>query len=193
VHDGGGLSYRSEMMREPINRDDDVSPILEEHVQRYAGLVDHAIRRYGLSRLDREELEQEVRLKLWTARRTGEAISGLSTSYVYRTVMSAAIDMTRRRRPTVHETPLRDPRRGDRTRELSVCDADPIDSDDIRQRLERALARLAAPRRFAVGLYLAGYPRAEIADAMHWSEARTRNLLYRGLAELRSGLREPQL
>jgi RNA polymerase sigma-70 factor (ECF subfamily) len=30
-----------------------------------------------------------------------------------------------------------------------------------------------------------GYDREEIADLLHWSEAKTRNLLYRGLEDLR--------
>jgi RNA polymerase sigma-70 factor (ECF subfamily) len=39
-------------------------------------------------------------------------------------------------------------------------------------------------------MYLAGYPREEIAALMGWSEAKTRNLLYRGLADLRERLTE---
>jgi RNA polymerase sigma-70 factor (ECF subfamily) len=35
-------------------------------------------------------------------------------------------------------------------------------------------------------MYLAGYDSAEITQLMGWSEAKTRNLLYRGLADLRA-------
>jgi DNA-directed RNA polymerase specialized sigma24 family protein len=37
-------------------------------------------------------------------------------------------------------------------------------------------------------MYLAGFERDEIADLLGWSEAKTRNLLYRGLADLRESL-----
>lgn len=37
-------------------------------------------------------------------------------------------------------------------------------------------------------MYLAGYGREEIADLMGWTEAKTRNLLYRGLGDLRERL-----
>jgi RNA polymerase sigma-70 factor (ECF subfamily) len=37
-------------------------------------------------------------------------------------------------------------------------------------------------------MYLAGYSRMEIADLMEWSEAKTRNLLYRGLDDLKTAL-----
>jgi len=54
----------------------------------------------------------------------------------------------------------------------------------------RAIDTLPAARQAAVRLHLAGYARMEIADLMHWSEGRTRNLLSRGLAELRERLAE---
>jgi RNA polymerase sigma-70 factor (ECF subfamily) len=37
-------------------------------------------------------------------------------------------------------------------------------------------------------MHLLGHPREEIARVMGWTEAKTRNLLYRGLAELRERL-----
>jgi DNA-directed RNA polymerase specialized sigma24 family protein len=39
-------------------------------------------------------------------------------------------------------------------------------------------------------MHLQGYPREEIAELMGWTEAKTRNLLYRGLADLRDRLTE---
>lgn len=39
-------------------------------------------------------------------------------------------------------------------------------------------------------MYLNGYNHREIAGLLGWSEATTRNLLYRGLEELRSHLSE---
>jgi RNA polymerase sigma-70 factor (ECF subfamily) len=37
-------------------------------------------------------------------------------------------------------------------------------------------------------MHLAGYERHEIAELLGWTEAKTRNLLYRGLADLRQVL-----
>jgi RNA polymerase sigma-70 factor (ECF subfamily) len=36
-----------------------------------------------------------------------------------------------------------------------------------------------------VRMHLAGYERHEIADLLGWTEPKTRNLLYRGLSDLR--------
>ena len=41
-----------------------------------------------------------------------------------------------------------------------------------------------------VRLHLAGYHRDEIARLLNWTEAKTRNLLYRGLADLRKQMVE---
>jgi len=48
-----------------------------------------------------------------------------------------------------------------------------------------AIDEIPESRRPAVRMYLAGYSREDIAELMGWTEAKTRNLLYRGLADLR--------
>ena len=55
-------------------------------------------RRYRLDDSDVDEVMQEVRIRLWRAQRTSEQIGEVSTSYVYRTASSAALDVIRRRR-----------------------------------------------------------------------------------------------
>ena len=54
----------------------------------------------------------------------------------------------------------------------------------------QAIETIPASRRPVVRMYLTGYPREEIADLMGWTEGKTRNLLYRGLADLRERLTE---
>ena len=167
---------------------DDVSSALEEHLRRFAELVRYARRRHGLDPHDLDELVQEVRLRLWRAQGTGEKISAVSSSYMYRTAMSAAVDLIRRRRHRRHEMP---PLEG----EAGNAFADPsagwvVRSGEVREALGRALGTLARPRAVAVRMYLAGYPREEIAETLGWSEAKTRNLIYRGLADLRARLTE---
>jgi RNA polymerase sigma-70 factor (ECF subfamily) len=55
-------------------------------------------------------------------------------------------------------------------------------------RVNRAIEAIAAARRPVVRMHLAGYPREEIAGLLGWTEAKTRNRLYRGLADLRERL-----
>jgi RNA polymerase sigma-70 factor (ECF subfamily) len=51
--------------------------------------------------------------------------------------------------------------------------------------VHRAVGLLSESRRAVVRMHLAGYERHEIADLLGWTEPKTRNLLYRGLSDLR--------
>ena len=61
--------------------------------------------------------------------------------------------------------------------------------EEVATHVGEAIETLALSRRTVVRLYLAGYDREEIATMLDWSEAKTRNLLYRGLTDLRARLR----
>ena len=63
-----------------------------------------------------------------------------------------------------------------------------VEEAETRAEVDRAVASLVASRRPVVRMYLAGYSREEIAQLLGWTEAKTRNLLYRGLADLRERL-----
>ncbi len=64
-----------------------------------------------------------------------------------------------------------------------------LESSELVAQVGRAIEAIPASRRPVVRMYLVGYPREEIARLMGWSEGKTRNLLYRGLADLRERLR----
>jgi RNA polymerase sigma-70 factor (ECF subfamily) len=74
---------------------------------------------------------------------------------------------------------------------LTAPNPDPhaaLEGSELANRVARAIDEIPATRRPAVRMHLAGYPREEIALLMGWTEAKTRNLLYRGLADLRERL-----
>ena len=172
---------------------DQLSAALETVVSDFAALVRRVGWRHRLSDADVDEVMQEVRIRLWRAHqgdeRASEQIARSPASYVYRTAVSAALDLLRRRRA----------RRADRTVSLedepgSVPAAQgpelEVEGSELATRVAQAIETIPASRRPVVRMYLAGYPREEIAALMGWSEAKTRNLLYRGLADLRERLTE---
>jgi RNA polymerase sigma-70 factor (ECF subfamily) len=59
---------------------------------------------------------------------------------------------------------------------------------ELQEAVGKAVDGLIPARRSVVRMYLAGYGREEIADLLGWTEPKTRNLLYRGLADLREVL-----
>lgn len=161
---------------------------LERVLAEFTGLVRRVGRKYRLSDADLDDVMQEVRIRLWRAG-GGERTEPLSASYVYRTSMSAAIDLLRRRRA----------RGADRTVGLDSVEepaaeaADPsrrVEESELAAQLDRALEAIAPTRRPVVRMYLAGHSSEEIAALMGWSEAKARNLVYRGMADLRERLLE---
>lgn len=166
---------------------DELSAALEAAIVRFGQLVRAIGGRHRLGDADLDEVLQEVRIRLWRTHRSAAEVEALTTSYVYRTAVSAALDILRRRRAfgAGRTAPLElvadppDERRGP---------AKQLARHELASRIAAAVETIPASRRPVVRMHLHGYSREEIADLMGWSEAKTRNLLYRGLADLRERL-----
>lgn len=173
----------------PVTHADSVSHALESVMIRFSGVLRTVGARYRLPSSDLDELAQEVRVRLWGALGTDERIGSVTPSYLYRAATTAAIDIVRRRRAL----------RGDSLdmvddAELSArCATRTPERDaslrELGERVEEALQSITASRRPVVRMYLAGYGTTEIGELMGWTEAKARNLVYRGLADLRLRLR----
>jgi RNA polymerase sigma-70 factor (ECF subfamily) len=143
-----------------------------------------------------DDIEQDARLRLWRALQDEREILNLA-SYIYRISVTATIDAIRRVK-TRREDQLRLAEEGDEREKGAVMflKLNPNESPErvaerqiMVQKVEAALARLPADRRRTVGLYLEGMTSQEIADLLGWSEPKARNLVYRGLKDLRRELR----
>jgi RNA polymerase sigma-70 factor (ECF subfamily) len=101
---------------------------------------------------------------------------------MYNLVRSAATDFLRRRRTR---------REGAHLSLVAVetVAAPPAPSEEaLEHALERALSGLAPERRVAVRLHLDGKHLNDIAELLGWTSAKARNLLYRGLDDLKGRL-----
>jgi RNA polymerase sigma-70 factor (ECF subfamily) len=168
-----------------------LSLALEAAVARFGSMVRQIGHRYRLDESGLDEVMQEVRIRLWRARGTSEQVGETNTSYVYRTASSAALDLLRRRRARQADRHDAIEDRGTVTTMLTSQEPDPhatLEGSELARRVARAIDEIPATRRAPVRMHLAGYPREEIASLMGWTEAKTRNLLYRGLADLRERL-----
>jgi len=65
---------------------------------------------------------------------------------------------------------------------------DHVEAGELAAQIEATVATLAVERRVVVRFHLSGYDRNDMAIALGWSEAKIRNLLYRGLDDLRRRL-----
>ena len=166
------------------------STAIERVLARFGEVARRAGAAHGLSGDDIDEVLQEVRIRLW---RAGAAIGKLETltpSYVYRAAASAAIDLQRRRRARREERIDDDATTASLRLAMSSDPAgdDALVAGEVARAVEACLLQLVPNRRAVVRMYLKGYDREEVAALLGWSEAKTRNLLYRGLDDLRRRL-----
>jgi RNA polymerase sigma factor (sigma-70 family) len=146
-----------------------------------------------------DDIEQDARLRLWRAIEAERQIN-FHWSYIYRIVVSVTINAIRRAKAKGEEQ-LR--LAGDDEHE-DAAEVKPIilaagaenspetqaEREELLGKVEEAMARLPESRRLAVGLHLKGMTTDEIVDLMGWSEPKARNLVYRGLKDLRRELRD---
>jgi RNA polymerase sigma factor (sigma-70 family) len=170
---------------------DSLSPALERALEKFAGVVRRVCWRYRFTGADVDELMQEVRIRLWHAHgaqeRPGETIAAIPASYLHRTAMSAAVDLLRRRRArrTDQMVPIDDEPPG---MMQSPAPDQALGESELAEQVERAIQTIQPSRRPVVRMHLMGHTREEIAELLGWSESKTRNLLYRGMADLRERL-----
>jgi len=143
-----------------------------------------------------DDIEQEARMRLWRALQDEREVTNYA-SYLYRIAATATIDAMRRVQAR-HEEQLEIlvEQRTDEG-EMMLLPAPVKDSPErlaeSREAVDRvmsAVAKLPDAQRRAVGMYLQGMTSQDVADLMGWSEPKSRNLIYRGLKELRKSLRE---
>ena len=185
----------SELDMTPARRsEEEASARLERLLERYAALLrdqiaQHCPRHLGIQIGD---IEQEARLRLWKALQREKELHD-PASYIYRIAVTTTIDAVRRVLARREEQLHVDEENGE-----PIVDfvADPVQAPDavterrqLMSAIAAALGSLAESRRQAVELHLQGLTVSEIAELLRWSEARSRNLVYRGMQDLREALR----
>jgi RNA polymerase sigma-70 factor (ECF subfamily) len=171
--------------------DEDVVPLgprTEETVAEIRFKLQRAVRRICPRWLaDRsEDLVQVAVMRVLEACPPGEGKAPLAASYLYKVAYTTLIDEIRRlrRRP---ETQLEDA--GAPTASEPAPDQ-ALAGLEAGRAIEACLGNLVEPRRLAVTLYLQGHTVPQAARLLGWSPKRTENLVYRGLADLRSCLHD---
>jgi RNA polymerase sigma-70 factor (ECF subfamily) len=161
---------------------------LERVMARFDSAFRVVARTRGLAPDDIDEVLQDVRIRLWKSQPTSEKLDGLGASYLMRVVSTAIIDRLRQQKRR-QETSLDGADAEVVPEALQVAQPDRAAQTEIAARLNDALMQLPQNRRVVVQLHLEGYERSEISGMTGWSEAKVRNLLYRGLEDLRAALR----
>jgi RNA polymerase sigma-70 factor (ECF subfamily) len=140
-----------------------------------------------------DDLVQAALLRILELRRRSEHERELSTFYLKRVAYSALIDEIRRLERR-RESPLED----GEGEPLPVAAGDPDPEQqqagrELGSGIRDCLAKLLRPRKLAVTLYLQDVSVVEAARLLGWELKHTRNLVYRGLGDLRRCLTDKGL
>jgi RNA polymerase sigma factor (sigma-70 family) len=167
----------------------------DELYERYRALLRRAVHRVCPPELGAscDDIEQEAWVSVWNVLK-GEREIEYPASYIYKVGVSAAIRAIRRSRA----------RREDSLQEENAATGAQVhtlyappgasphavaERRECREKIATALAGLPENRRLAVGLHLRGLTTPEIGKLLEWSEPKARNLVHRGLKDLRASLR----
>jgi RNA polymerase sigma factor (sigma-70 family) len=158
---------------------------LVELVRQYSKLIRHAVRsvvgRHGIA--DTEDIEQTVYLNLWQQVRREQTIDH-PASYVYKAAVRETVRTLRRLGPVHLDAAALEP---------TMASPDPGPERDaaraeVRRLLGEALAELPEDRARAVRAHLQGLSVAEIMTMYGWKYQTARNLIARGMSDVRVAL-----
>ena len=157
----------------------------EGMVRQYGRLISSVVARVGgqATSLFREDIEQQVLIELWRQVDREQKIDHPS-SYLYRAAVRETVRVLKR----------------ELSREASASGAEemrggesPFQSLAVKEQAEQVeacVAALPADRQRAVRAHLAGFDVREVMRMHGWPYQKARNLIARGMAELRAALHD---
>jgi len=158
---------------------------LEHLINQFAGFMSAHIRKHRVGRIGVEvdDVLQETRIKLWKVLQNEKNIRHYA-SYIKKVVDTSVIDFFRKFK---REEGIYLYEKNRRIAEHAIgYDTDSVYEEmDIKDVVGLAVERLIPTRRRVVRLYLLNMTIEEIALHFQWTPSKTRNLLYRGLKDLR--------
>ncbi len=167
----------------------DVRVRMEDLVRQYGKLIAAMVRRVGrnAARPVREDIQQRVLIALWKQLRSEQTIEH-PTTYIYRAAVRETVRVMRQ-----EAARAQDPLDTDALAALRAERGDPhvaLDRKEKMARIRAAIQEIAPERRLAVRAHLSGFDVAEIMGRYGWSYQKARNLVARGMADLRGILQE---
>lgn len=172
-----------------MSRRQEKSKEFESIINRFSLFIKLLIHKYDLQKngIDPDDIFQEVKIKIWKILEDEKKIKNYP-SYIKKIVYSSVIDLLRKskreKKILIHEGQkiVSEQRRHYRT-EITL-------DKNLKKMIARALDSLLESRRRVVKLFLLNMTIDEIAALFNWSKDKTRNLLYRGLNDLKKILKE---
>ena len=172
----------------------------QELLTRYDGLLQRTIAKMcppGMS-ASLDDIGQDARIHLWKALKHERDIRH-PVSYIYKVAVSTTLRAIRRTQAR-REMSISVEEVGPDSVSMDVFSTVPATSPEAAaerqewmRKITLCMAVLAENRRIAVDLHLKGMTTQQIGDILGWTEPKARNLVHRGLKDLRRHLRAEEI
>jgi len=161
----------------------------EDIINRFSILIKTHVQKFDLQKngVDPDDIIQEVKIKIWKILENEKKIKNYA-SYIRKIINSSAIDQLRRLKR--EKAILISEKHKQISEQKSNYITDLSLDKNMKEIIAVAVDSLRESRRKAVKLFLLNMTLDEIALFLNWSRDKTRNLLYRGLSDLRTILKE---
>lgn len=159
----------------------------EAILERFSGTIRASVLRFGLDAkgVDPEDVLQEIRMKVWKGL-IGEKKIRSRASYINSVVNSTLVDCLRKSR---RDGSLMRHEMEKQQLEARSGNGRTAEGAFLMKVIGEAADSLMDSRRQAVKLFLLNMSVEEIAVSLDWSQDKARNLLYRGLSDMRKILK----
>jgi RNA polymerase sigma-70 factor (ECF subfamily) len=164
----------------------------EALVNRFSRFIKVHIQKFNLQKygLDPDDISQEVKIKIWKVLHDEKEIKNYA-SYIKKIVNSSVIDHLRKLKREEgifnHEKQIRI------SEQQNYYCPDISEDKHMKEVIGKAVDLLLESRRKVVKLFLLNLTIEEISIFLNWTKDKTRNLLYRGLSDLKAILKEKEI
>jgi RNA polymerase sigma factor (sigma-70 family) len=169
---------------------------VEETIERFSLLIRSAIRKTcpSIDKSDMDDIEQEVKIAVWKEIRKSEKEIRNLGSYIWRVAYTTTSKVMKRlseqRRALIDpQDEALEPEEKFKTSQTELPEIQ-LQNKELAEIIRESVDSLIDSRRQVVKLYLSGLTADEMTKYFGWSDGKARNLLSRGLADLRKGLEE---
>jgi RNA polymerase sigma factor (sigma-70 family) len=161
---------------------------LETLLARFTNFIRAHIQKFEVQRfgIDPDDIAQEVRIKIWKLIKSEKNVVSYA-SYIKKIVDTVVIDQLRLLKKDEHLYRLEKQKQV--AEQLNGYRPEVLRNALMKEAVGKAVESLIESRRNVVKLYLFELSIEEISRFYGWSLHKTRNLLYRGLADLKRSLK----
>jgi RNA polymerase sigma factor (sigma-70 family) len=168
---------------------------IENTIDQFSQLIRSAIRKTSpqIDLSDMDDIEQEVKIKIWREILKSEKEIQNFGSYIWKVTYTTTCRTMKKLFAQKKQLWLQ------RENSVSIEDFPQVlihnpdrqyERKELIDLIRKTVDALIESRRQVLKLYLMGMDLDEISEFFNWSDGKTRNLLSRGLADLRQGLLE---